>query len=86
MTSQVLLSKVPSDSNNVLAAKTQSKESISAPESSGTSADRDTLSRSMKLHYQASHQVELLHLQADIDALLQQLQSLKNHRPVTTDS
>lgn len=32
------------------------------------------------LPYQASHQVELLHLQAEIDALLQQLQSLKQQR------
>lgn len=33
-----------------------------------------------KLPYQASHQVELLHLQAEIDALFQQLQTLKQQR------
>ncbi len=33
-----------------------------------------------KMPYCASHQVEFLHLQAELDALLQQLQSLKQQR------
>jgi hypothetical protein len=33
-----------------------------------------------KLPYQATHQVELLHLQAEIEALLQQLKTLKQQR------
>jgi hypothetical protein len=35
------------------------------------------------LPYQASHQVELLHLQAETEALLQQLQTLKQQRLAT---
>lgn len=34
----------------------------------------------MKLPYQENHKEELLHLQADIEALLQQLQTLKQQR------
>ncbi|MCU0524613.1 MAG: hypothetical protein MUF72_07285 [Elainella sp. Prado103] len=33
-----------------------------------------------KLPYQANHQVELMHLQAEIEALLQQLKCLKQQR------
>jgi hypothetical protein len=33
-----------------------------------------------KLPYQANHKAELIHLQEDIDALLQQLQTLKQQR------
>jgi hypothetical protein len=33
-----------------------------------------------KLPYQASHQVELMHLQAETEALLQRLQTLKQQR------
>ncbi|HEY9698642.1 MAG TPA: hypothetical protein V6D10_15370 [Trichocoleus sp.] len=33
-----------------------------------------------KLPYQANHQVELLHLQAETEALLQQLRTLKQNR------
>jgi hypothetical protein len=60
----------------------------SDPSHSVKSTDSQLLSRSAlqnsakpsKLPYQASHQVELLHLQAELDALLQQLQSLKQQR------
>jgi len=38
-----------------------------------------------KLPYQDNHQVELLHLQAEIDALLQQLTTLKQQRLSTSD-
>lgn len=33
-----------------------------------------------KLPYQANHQVELMHLQAEIEALLQQLKCIKQQR------
>jgi hypothetical protein len=33
-----------------------------------------------KLPYQASHQAELIHLEAEIEALLQRLQALKQQR------
>ena len=38
-----------------------------------------------KLPYQASHKAELIHLQEDIDALLQQLQTLKQQRLASGD-
>jgi hypothetical protein len=42
--------------------------------------ERSLSNQSKKLPYQANHQVELLHLQAELDALFQQLQSLKQQR------
>lgn len=39
-----------------------------------------------KLPYQANHQVELLHLQAEIEALLQELRSLQQQRLAATHS
>lgn len=39
-----------------------------------------------KLPYQANHQVELMHLQAEIDALLQHLQTVKQQRLVMVGS
>lgn len=35
---------------------------------------------SRKLPYQATHQVELLHLQAETEALLQEIQTVKQQR------
>ncbi len=37
----------------------------------------------VKLPYQVDHQVELLHLRAEVEALLQQLQTLKQQRLVS---
>lgn len=37
-----------------------------------------------KCFYQADQQVKLLHLQAEVDCLLQQLQNLKLQRSATT--
>ena len=41
--------------------------------------------RSMKSVYQADQQIKLLHLEADIESLLQQLQYLKQQR-LTSDT
>jgi len=41
--------------------------------------------RSMKSVYQADQQIKLLHLEADVESLLQQLQYLKQQR-LTSDT
>lgn len=52
---------------------TQRLESVESPKAA-------IVDKLHKLPYQASLQAELLHLQADIDALLQQLQTLQQQR------
>lgn len=42
--------------------------------------------KSSKLPYQANHQVELLHLQAEIEALFQHLETLKRQRSLIEQS
>jgi hypothetical protein len=66
MTTQVLMS------NNMTLSETGNNSSQSSNPASQAVAS--------KLPYQATHQVELLHLQAEIEALLQQLQTLKQQR------
>ncbi len=44
-----------------------------------------SVSQTTKLPYQANHQVQLLHLQAEIEALLHQLTTLKQQRALTED-
>jgi hypothetical protein len=52
-----------------------------------TPANGDSQSQgAKKLPYQVNHQVELLNLQAETEALLQELQTLKQRRLVTADS
>lgn len=48
-------------------------------------ANQTHLMRSMKSVYQADQQIKLLHLEADIESLLQQLQYLKQQR-LTSDT
>ncbi|MCL1466296.1 hypothetical protein [Argonema galeatum] len=48
-------------------------------------ANQVGLMRSMKSVYQADQQIKLLHLEADIESLLQQLQYLKQQR-LTSDT
>jgi len=50
------------------------------------SSDSASLARLNKLPYQANHKAELIHLQEDIDALLQQLQTLKQQRLASVQS
>ncbi len=47
---------------------------------SGNSSKATPLENSTNLPYQASHQVELLHLQAETEVLLQQIQTVKQQR------
>jgi hypothetical protein len=42
------------------------------------------LNNQIKLPYQPTHQVELLHLQAETEALLQEIQTAKQHRVSAT--
>jgi hypothetical protein len=67
MSSGVILSEVaPSAANHKeTSANPQAAESAAPPR---------------KLPYQANHQVELLHLQAETEALLQHLKTLKQQR------
>lgn len=44
-----------------------------------------TVAKPVKLPYQATHQVELLHLHAEIEALLQQVRTLRQQRLVGMD-
>ncbi|MBE9179454.1 hypothetical protein IQ268_12865 [Oculatella sp. LEGE 06141] len=53
--------------------------SDSAPLSNCT-GDASSHSSARQLPYQQNHQAELLHLQAETEALLQQLQTLKQQR------
>jgi hypothetical protein len=77
MTTQVLMSTSETVSGiEALSGPQSSSESIS-PASASTTA---TASKPCKLPYQANHQVELLHLQAEIEALLQHIQALKQKR------
>jgi hypothetical protein len=61
--------KRDNNSCSLLASNPQTAPSHSAP-----------VAQAPKLPYQANHQVELLHLQAETEALLQQLKILKQQR------
>lgn len=72
MTSQVLISS----SIHVSDATTQQAQDAKAV----VDQHRSRLIEAMKSQYQLDQQVEFLHLQADADSLLQQLQALKQQR------
>lgn len=48
--------------------------------------EKTRLTESMKTLYQVDQQVKFLHLQAEIDTLLQQLQALKQQRENESES
>lgn len=73
MTTQVLMS-----SNQTLSEAATINSVVSATEVEASISQAAT--QTAKLPYQANHQVELLHLQAEIEALLQQLTTLKQQR------
>ena len=50
------------------------------------STDDPRLNESKKFHYQVHQQVKLLHLQAEVELLLQQQQCLRQQRIATIDS
>jgi hypothetical protein len=80
MTSQIqMLTTVP-ESSGVSTHSTKQESSSRVEVNAVGLSDRPSSNLPKQLPYQASHQVELLHLQAELDALFQQLQSLKQQR------
>ena len=59
---------------------TPGRSSEAAPQSVSSTNRSTPLLESVKLLYQVDHQVELLHLRAEAEALLQELQTLKQRR------
>lgn len=57
-----------------------STSAVSDSASTINSGKTISLGNPRKLPYQATHQVELLHLQAETEALLQEIQSVKQQR------
>lgn len=68
-------------STNSVSANSVSTNSVKSAESN----QPEGTVKPSKLPYQDNHKVELLHLQAEIDALLQQLTNLKQQRLSTSD-
>lgn len=64
---------------------TPSRSSEAAPQAV-SSTSRSAILEGVKLPYQVDHQVELLHLRAEAEALLQELQTLKQRRLVAVSS
>ncbi|XGV98420.1 MAG: hypothetical protein ACAF41_05680 [Leptolyngbya sp. BL-A-14] len=79
MTSQLMIDSP----TRVSEAQTQPQQSL---EASGFDKQRARLIEAMKAQYQLDQQVKFLHLQAEADSLLQQLQSLKQQRQASEDS
>lgn len=79
MTSQLMIDSPI----RVSETQTQPKQSL---EASGLDKQRARLIEAMKAQYQLDQQVKFLHLQAEADSLLQQLQSLKQQRQASEDS
>ena len=76
MTTQVLIPSRLSSSESL--PMSDSRPSLEAAQTSESTAVQSISAR--KLPYQSEIQVELLHLQADTEALLLQLQTLKQQR------
>jgi hypothetical protein len=74
-----------------LSSLSESQAAVHQSQNQGSSAEASTVRPSgsvavldsAKLPYQVDHQVELLHLRAEVEALLQQLQNLKQQRLVS---
>ncbi|MDX2213584.1 MAG: hypothetical protein SFY66_09865 [Oculatellaceae cyanobacterium bins.114] len=84
MTSQVLMPSRSSEVSNSAVADRPSEtgtQTVSSP-----SVRSAALLGDVKLPYQVDHQVELLHLRAEAEALLQELQTLKQRRLVAVGS
>ncbi|MBW4515231.1 MAG: hypothetical protein KME11_08405 [Timaviella obliquedivisa GSE-PSE-MK23-08B] len=58
----------------------QFSTSAVSPSASTFASNSVSLENSQKLPYQANHQVELLHLQAETEVLLQEIQTVKQQR------
>lgn len=82
MTSQTLMPTSASDlqTSQVVGSST----STNAPDGDRSSTLPESASPELgKLPYQTTHQLELLHLRAEVEALLQQLQFQKQQRLVS---
>lgn len=79
MTTQVLMSSSVTLSETALISGSKTLEGNSQTADSVTVSD---IPKAHRLPYQASHQVELLHLQAETEALLERLKTLKEQRSV----
>ncbi len=73
MTSQ-LATDGPIRAFNAQAQQTQSDEAVAVDQ------QRSRLIKAMRSQYQLDQQVKFLHLQAEADSLLQQLQAVKQQR------
>lgn len=80
MTSQVLVNNRLSESDRSQALAENSLAIVDLSDLLTLSSHQELQTKLSKLPYQATHQAELLHLQAEIEALLQQLQTLKRQR------
>ena len=80
MTSQTLMSN-PSSTLSRSQSTVSTSGRASSPALSTSSA---RWAESMKSVYQADQQVKLLHLQAEVESLLLQLQTIKQQRLITT--
>lgn len=76
MTSQ-LATDSPIRASNAQAQQTQSDEAVAVDQ------QRSRLIKAMKSQYQLDQQVKFLHLQAEADSLLQQLQAVKQQRQIS---
>jgi hypothetical protein len=81
MTSRTLMPNFVSESPRVQAVPEQE----STRSAQMAAPDLTPSAKVNKLPYQASHKAELIHLQEDIDALLRQLQTLKQQRLASGD-
>jgi hypothetical protein len=82
MTTQVLMSNSATLSETAETNNAQPSEGNARASEVVTAASNTDIPQTHRLPYQASHQVELLHLQAEIEALFQQLKSLQQQRSV----
>ncbi|MBD2077698.1 hypothetical protein H6F86_28195 [Phormidium sp. FACHB-592] len=80
MTSQILTS------NSSIRVSASEAEQLQAQKAEAAVVDqhRSRLIEAMKSQYQLDQQVEFLHLQAEADLLLQQLQALKQKRAASS--
>ncbi|NER37153.1 MAG: hypothetical protein F6J93_24830 [Oscillatoria sp. SIO1A7] len=76
--------------STVLASRPNSKSPISTLEQKSNAraakTERDRLIELMKSMYQAEHQVEFLHLQAEADTLLQELRTRTSQQQIADRS
>lgn len=63
--------------------KSSVERSFALKNSSGAEKNEGRMLQLMKSHYQADQQVKYLHLQAEIEALLGQLQTMQKRKTVS---